>query len=349
MRIAVDAMGGDKAPDAIVEGAIMAAKNYSLEVLLVGPQDRVEEQLSKHNLGKAKIQVIPSSQYILMDEPPADAVRKKRDSSMHVSARLMKSGDADAMVTAGNTAAALAVSRSILGKLKGVSRPSLASIIPNIKDATVLLDVGANAGSCMPIHLVEFALMGDIYSRKILGKDNPRVGLLSVGEEKTKGSAFTLKAFPLLEQSSLNFIGNVEGSDIVNGNADVVVCDGFVGNAILKFAEGASIMFFNTIKGEFKKSYIAKLGLLLSKKAYKAFSEKLNYEVYGGAPVLGINGACIIGHGKSTAKAINSAIRIASEFVAYNVNATIQESLKIMNQNLDIQSLKTCKEEDENG
>ena len=349
MRIAVDAMGGDKAPDAIVEGAVLAAKTYSLEILLVGPQDIIKEQLRKHNLGNAKIQVIHSSQYILMDDPPTEAVRRKRDSSMHVSARLMKSGQADAMVTAGNTAAALAISRSILGKLKGVSRPSLASIIPNIKDATVLLDVGANAGSCKPLHLVEFALMGEVYSRAILGKENPRVGLLSVGEEKTKGSAFTLKAFPLLDQSSINFIGNAEGTDITNGNADVVVCDGFVGNVILKFAEGASVMFFSIIKGEFKKSLVAQLGLLLSKKAYKAFTEKLNYEVYGGAPVLGINGTCIIGHGKSTANAIKSAIRIASEFVAHDVNATIQESLRIMNQSLDVQSLKSCEEEDENG
>ena len=346
MRIAVDAMGGDKAPDIAVEGAILAAREYSLEVILVGPQDIVEEHLRKHNLGKAKVQVVHASQFVLMDEPPSDAVRRKRDSSMHVSARLMKTGQADAMVTAGNTAAALAISRSILGKLKGVSRPALASIIPNTKDATVLLDVGANAGSCKPVHLVEFALMGEVYSRKILGKENPRVGLLSVGEEKTKGSFVTLGAFPLLEKLSINFIGNVEGKDIVSGAADVVVCDGFVGNAILKFAEGASVMFFDIIKAEFKKSLLAQFGLLLSKRAYKAFTKKLDYEVYGGAPVLGINGACIIGHGRSTANAIRSAIRIASEFVAYDVNATIQNSLKMMNQSLGV---KSDEEEDETG
>lgn len=346
MRIAVDAMGGDKAPEVAVEGAILAANEFSLEILLVGPQDIVEQHLSKYNLGKAKIQVVHASEYVLMDDHPSDAVRRKRDSSMHVSARLMKNGQADAMVTAGNTAAALAISRSILGKLKGVSRPALASIIPNINDATVLLDVGANAGSCKPIHLVEFALMGEIYSKKILGKENPRVGLLSVGEEKTKGSYVTLGAFPLLEKSSINFVGNVEGKDIVSGIADVVVCDGFVGNAILKFAEGASVMFFNVIKTEFKKSLIAKIGLLLSKRAYKAFTKKLDYEVYGGAPILGINGACIIGHGRSTANAIKNAVRIASEFVAYDVNATIQNSLRLMSQNLDIESLKDDSDED---
>jgi len=281
---------------------------------------------------------------VLMDEVPADAVRKKRDSSMHVCARLIKSGRADAMVTAGNTAAALAISRSILGKLKGVSRPALASIIPNVNDATILLDVGANAGSCMPEHLLEFALMGDIYSREVLGKDKPRIGLLSVGEERTKGSSITKEALPLLEKAPINFIGNVEGKEIVNGGADVVVCDGFVGNAILKFAEGASVMFFHVIKTEINRSLSAKIGMLLAKKALKAFTKKLDYENYGGAPILGINGACIIGHGKSSANAIKSAIRVASEFVSRDVNKSIEKSLLEMKQKIDIQLLSNEEE-----
>lgn len=341
MRIAVDAMGGDKAPEVVVEGAVLAAREYPIDVLLVGTQTTLEELLQNYDLGKMKIQVINASQYVLMGEPAQDAVRKKKDSSMHVCARLMKNGQADAMVTAGNTAAALAISRSILGKLKGVSRPSLAMVIPNSIDATVLLDVGANAGNCKSQHLLEFALMGSIYSQKILKKDNPRVGLLSVGEEKTKGTSITLGAFPLLESASINFIGNVEGNDIVNGTADVVVCDGFVGNAILKFAEGASRMFFDVIRAEFKKSLKAQLGILLAKNALKAFTKKLDYEQYGGAPILGINGACIIGHGKSSANAIKSAIRVASEFVSFNVNASIEKSLKeTREQNLSIELLE---------
>jgi glycerol-3-phosphate acyltransferase PlsX len=304
-----------------------------------------EELLHNYDLGKAKIQVVNASQYILMGEPAADAVRKKKDSSMHVSARLLKTGQADAMVTAGNTASALAISRSILGKLKGVSRPSLAMVIPNEIDATVLLDVGANAGSCKPVHLLEFALMGSLYSKMILKKENPRVGLLSVGEEKTKGTFITLEAFPLLENAPINFIGNVEGKDIVNGTADVVVCDGFVGNALLKFAEGASKMFFSVIRAEFKKSLKAKLGIMLAKDALKAFTNKLDYERYGGAPILGIKGACIIGHGRSSAVAIKNAIRIASEFVTFNVNASIEKSLQeIREQNLGIELLEDDEE-----
>ncbi|HGE70525.1 TPA: phosphate acyltransferase PlsX [Candidatus Poribacteria bacterium] len=344
MRIAVDAMGGDNAPGVVVEGSILAAREYPFEILLVGPQAILEGYLKNYNIGKEKISLINATQYVLMDEIPADAVRKKRDSSMHVCARLIKSGRADAMVTAGNTAAALAISRSILGKLKGVSRPALASIIPNMNDATILLDVGANAGSCMPEHLLEFALMGDIYSREVLGKDKPRIGLLSVGEERTKGSSITKEALPLLEKAPINFIGNVEGKEIVNGGADVVVCDGFVGNAILKFAEGASVMFFHVIKTEINRSLSAKIGMLLAKKALKAFTKKLDYENYGGAPILGINGACIIGHGKSSANAIKSAIRVASEFVSRDVNKSIEKSLLEMKQKIDIQLLSNEEE-----
>jgi len=344
MRIAVDAMGGDNAPGVVVEGSILAAREYPFEILLVGPQAILEGYLKNYNIGKEKISLINATQYVLMDEIPADAVRKKRDSSMHVCARLIKSGRADAMVTAGNTAAALAISRSILGKLKGVSRPALASIIPNMNDATILLDVGANAGSCMPEHLLEFALMGDIYSREVLGKDKPRIGLLSVGEERTKGSSITKEALPLLEKAPINFIGNVEGKEIVNGGADVVVCDGFVGNAILKFAEGASVMFFHIIKTEINRSLSAKIGMLLAKKALKAFTKKLDYENYGGAPILGINGACIIGHGKSSANAIKSAIRVASEFVSRDVNKSIEKSLLEMKQKIDIQLLSNEEE-----
>ncbi|MGQ9610097.1 MAG: phosphate acyltransferase PlsX [bacterium] len=343
MRIAVDAMGGDKAPDIVIEGAILAAREYPVDIALVGPREIIEKHLSKRKTGDLKLDIIHASQAIYMDEHPTDAVRKKKDSSMHVSARLIKSGEVDAMVTAGNTAAALAITRSILGKLKGVSRPAIAAVIPNTIDATILLDVGANAGSCGPLHLLEFALMGTIYSKALMHKENPRVGLLSVGEEKTKGSVITLNAFPLLEQAPINFIGNVEGKDIVNGSADIVVCDGFVGNAILKFAEGASDLFFEIIKAEIKKSIKAQIGMLLAKSAFKAFSNRLDYEKYGGAPILGINGACIIGHGRSTPLAIKEAIRVSSEFVTYKVNSNIEDDLRSVKKKI-LSNIKVDKE-----
>ncbi len=328
MRIAVDGMGGDKAPGVVVEGAVLAAQEYNVEVLLVGQQEVIEENLGKYNLGKGKIKIIHASQVIAMGESPTEAVRRKRDSSIAVAARLLKSGDADAMISAGNTAAALAISRSILGKLKGLSRPAIATVMPNSVDVTILLDVGANAGSCKSEHLLEFAIMGKVYAEDVFGKQNPRVGLLSVGEEESKGSAVTLETYPLLAKAPINFVGNVEGKDIFNGTTDVVVCDGFVGNVILKVAEGIGEMLFDLIKSELNKSRLAKLGFLMAMPAIKGFKKRVDYSEYGGAPLLGINGACIIGHGKSDAKAIKNAIRMASEFYSQDVNDHITQSLQ---------------------
>jgi len=330
MRIAVDAMGGDNAPTAVVEGAVLAAREYQVEVLLVGQQELIKEHLSNYNYETGKIEVIHASQVVLMDESATEAVRRKRDSSIAVAARLLKSGDADAMVSAGNTAAALATTRVILGKLKGLARPAIATVFPNAIDFTVLLDVGANAGGCGPEHLLQFAVMGAVYAMDVMGKKNPKVGLLSVGEEKSKGSAITLDAFPLLEQSSINFVGNVEGKDITNGNTDVVVCDGFVGNVILKFAEGIGEMIFDLIKEELAQSRLAKLGMFLALPALKRFKARVDYQEYGGAPLLGINGGCIIGHGKSNAYAIKNAVRVASEFVSHRVNEHIEQYLRTM-------------------
>lgn len=330
MRIAVDAMGGDYAPAVVVEGAVIAAREYQVEVLLVGQQESVEENLRKYNLGKCKIEVIPASQVVLMNELPAEAVRRKRDSSIAVATRLLKSGDADAMVSAGNTAAALAITRTILGKLKGLARPAIAATMPNPVGVTVLLDVGANAGNCKPEHLLQFAIMGEIYAGRILGKQNPRVGLLSVGEEESKGSAVTLDTYPLLMKAPINFLGNVEGKDIVNGTADVVVCDGFVGNAILKVSEGIAEMIFEMMKSEINNSKLAKLGFLLAKPALRKLRKRIDYSEYGGAPLLGINGACIIGHGKSNANAIKNAVRVASEFVSQRVNEHIEQRLQML-------------------
>jgi glycerol-3-phosphate acyltransferase PlsX len=330
MRIAVDAMGGDNAPSAVVEGAVLAAREYQVEMLLVGQQQVVRESLSKFDPGNGKIKVIPAAQIVLMDESPTEAIRGKKESSIAVAARLLKTGDADAMVSAGNTGAALATTRSFLGKLKGLARPAIASVIPNEVDFTILLDVGANAGGCRPEHLRQFAIMGEIYAREVMGKKNPRVGLLSVGEEKSKGSAVTLSAFPLLAQAPINFVGNVEGSDIVNGSTDVVVCDGFVGNVILKLTEGIGEMLFKLISEELGRSRLAKLGVLMAAPMLKKFKRRIDYAEYGGAPLLGIKGVCIIGHGKSSAFAIKNAIRVASEFVAHRVNEHIEQKLKII-------------------
>lgn len=330
MRIAVDAMGGDNAPGAVVEGAVLAARKYQIEVLLVGQREVVEKNLRDYDLGKAKVEVICASQVVLMDEPPAEAVRRKKDSSIAVAARLLKSGNADAMVSAGNSAAAYATTRSFLRRLKGVDRPAIAAIVPNAVDATILLDVGANAGGCRPVHLLQFAVMGEVYAKHIMGKENPRVGLLSVGEEESKGSVITLGAFPLLTQSPINFVGNVEGEDIANGTTDVVVCDGFVGNAILKFAEGMADTIFGLIKAELSQSKLAKLGMFLAGPSLRNLKKRVDYTEYGGAPLLGINGACIIGHGKSNANAIKNAVRVASEFISHRVNEHIEENLQMM-------------------
>ncbi len=330
MRIAVDAMGGDYAPAEVVAGAILAAREYRIGILLVGKQDIIEEELHKRDPGKEEITIIPASQVVLMYESPTEAVRRKKDSSIAVAARLLKSGDADAMVSAGNTAAALASTRSILGKLKGLARPAIATVMPSMSGATILLDAGANAGGCGPEHLLQFAVMGQVYAEDVMGKKNPRVGLLSVGEEKSKGSSITLSAFPLLEQAPINFIGNVEGNDIVNGTADVVVCDGFVGNAILKFGEGIAEMIFDLMKEELNRNSLTKFSMLLASPVLKRFKKRVDYAEYGGAPLLGINGACIIGHGKSNANAIKNAIRVASEFVSHRVNERIEQNLQAM-------------------
>ncbi len=330
MRIAVDAMGGDNAPDAVVEGAVLAALEYQVEVLLVGQQEVVRESLSKHDLEDAKIEIIPASQIVLMDESPTEAIRGKKDSSIAVAARLLKTGDADAMISAGNTGAAMATTRAFLGKLKGLSRPAIAIIVPNEVDFTILLDAGANAGGCRPEHLRQFAIMGEIYAKDVMGKENPRVGLLSVGEEESKGSAVTLSAFPLLAQSPINFVGNVEGGDIVNGTMDVVVCDGFVGNVILKLTEGIGEMLFKLMAEELGKSKLAKLGVLMAAPMLRKFRHRIDYAEYGGAPLLGIKGVCIIGHGKSNAYAIKNAIRVASEFVSHKVNEHIEQKLQMI-------------------
>ena len=328
MRIAVDAMGGDNAPAAVVEGAVLAAREYQIEVLLVGQQEAIHRMLRRSNPGKGKIEVIHASQIVQMDGSAVEAVRRKRDSSIAVAARLLKDGEADAMVSAGNTAAVYATTRAFLGKLRGVSRPAIAAVFPNSVDVTIVLDVGANTGGCKSEDLLQFAIMGQVYAKDVIGKENPRVGLLSVGEEESKGNPVTLGAFPLLGQLPIEFVGNVEGKDIINGTTDVVVCDGFVGNVILKFAEGMGEAIFDLLKAELSQSILARLGTALARSALRKVKKRVDYAEYGGAPLLGLQGVCIIGHGKSDPYAIKNAIRLASEFVSHKVNQHIEDNIQ---------------------
>lgn len=314
MRIAVDAMGGDYAPEEIVRGAVMAASELNVEIALVGDQKQLEQELHKYDLNNSIISIVPASQVIAMDEHPAAAVRKKSDSSIMVATDLVKKGEAQAVVSAGNTGAAMAAAKLRLRSIPGIERPAIATVIPTEQDKCLLLDVGANA-DCKPKHLLHFALMGSIYVEKIWGIDKPKVGLLNIGEEETKGNELSIATYELLKHSNLNFIGNVEGRDITRGEVDVIVCDGFVGNVVLKFGEGLASSIFQLIKGEIKKNWIAKLGVVFLVPIFKALKKKMDYTEYGGAPLLGVNGVAIISHGSSKDKAIKNAIRVAKEVV----------------------------------
>lgn len=326
MKIAVDAMGGDYAPVEIVQGSIDAAKELGVEIVLVGDAARIREELAKYNTGDLPISIQHAGEVIEMGEPPAVALRKKKDSSIVVGTKLVKDGQCDAIVSAGNTGAAMGSALLGLGRIKGIHRPAIASLIPTIKGVTLLLDIGANA-ECDPQNLVQFAVMGSIYSNKILGQANPKVGLLNIGEEETKGKPVYLEAFKLLKQCSINFIGNIEGRDITSGVADVVVCDGFVGNIVLKFGEGLARDLMAMIKEELQKNIFVKIGAGLVFSQAKGLKKKIDYTEYGGAPLLGVKGISVISHGSSKAKAIRNAIRVAKECVEVGVVNCIKESI----------------------
>lgn len=328
MRIAVDAMGGDFAPKEIVEGAIKAARAYDCEIFLVGDELAIKKELEKAKDYKSlNIKIVDAPEVIGMDEHPADAVRKKKNSSVVVATQLVKNGECEAVISAGSTGAAVASAQMVLGRLKGIKRPAIATPIPTKTGVTLLLDSGGNVDS-KPIHLVQAAMMGSIYAREVYGIKNPRVGLLNIGEEETKGNEQALLTYPLLQQAkSLNFVGNAEGRDIPAGSFDVVVCDGFVGNVILKFAEGLAKTILSIIKQAINESSIfAKLGALMLKPTLKKLGKKLDVSEYGGAPLLGVNGGCIISHGSSNSKAIMNAIRVANEFCRNDVLEHIKKS-----------------------
>jgi glycerol-3-phosphate acyltransferase PlsX len=325
MRIAVDAMGGDFGPKATVPGALAAAKDFGVDILLVGLENAVRREVAKHGPLDARITIVNAPEEIGMGEGLL-AFRKKKASSIRVGAQLVKDGRADAFVSMGNTGAVVYISRDVMGSLKGVDRPALALLVPGVAGQTLLLDVGANA-NCQPHNLVQFALMGKIFMEAVVGLKDPRIGLMSIGEEKGKGNDLVKEAFDRLQEAPLRFIGNVEGKDLFSSAADVIVSDGFTGNVALKVSEGVVQSVLSMARHEITKNIFAKLGYLLMKRHLKKVFKKVDYSEYGGAQLLGVDGVCIIGHGRSNPTAVRNAIGLAREFVANGVQAKIQAEI----------------------
>jgi len=325
MKVAVDAMGGDFGPRVTVEGAIKASREYKTEVLLVGVEDLIKKEFDKFNHSHSNVTIINAAEAIDMGEGIL-SIRRKKKSSIRIGAQLVKDGEADAFVSMGNTAAVVYISKKILGALKGVEKPALSLLIPSIKGLTLLIDVGANV-NCRPHHLEQFAVMGHTFMGSVMGIKKPRIGLMSVGEEKVKGNELTKEAFERLQDSPLNFIGNVEGKDIYSGKADVIVSDGFTGNVALKVSEGVVETFSYFARTEIMKNFFAKIGLFLMKRNLKRIYKKVDYTEYGGAQLLGINGVCIIGHGRSNSNAVKNAIGLAKDFVLNKVQDKIQHDI----------------------
>ena len=335
MKIVVDAMGGDHAPEASVEGAVMAAREYETEIILTGLSDQIHSILNRldpdHHLS---IQVVHADEVVEMHDSPSKVLRSKRKSSMKVGLDLVKEGKASAFLSAGNTGAVLAYSTIILRPLKGVDRPAIAIQLPTLKGDAILLDAGANV-DCKTNQLFQFGIMGHVFAEYILGKKNPLVGLLSIGEEDGKGNEIVKEAFQMLKASHINFIGNVEGKEVYRGNADVIVCDGFTGNVALKISESLAEMIGSNLKRLFKSNWLSKLGYLLLKPKLDEFKKKVDYSETGGAPLLGVNGVVIIAHGSSSPKAIKNAINRAQELSEKNINAHIQQGIEANLTNLE--------------
>jgi len=325
MRIAVDAMGGDFGPKATVPGALQAAEDFGVDILLVGLEGAVRREVAKHGPLGPRITIVNAPEEIGMGEGLL-AFRRKKASSIRVGAQLVKDGRADAFVSMGNTGAVVYISRDVMGSLKGVDRPALALLVPGLAGPTLLLDVGANA-NCQPHNLVQFALMGKIFMEAVVGLKDPRIGLMSIGEEKGKGNDLVKDAFDRLQLVPLNFIGNVEGKDLFSSAADVIVSDGFTGNVALKVSEGVVQSVLSMARHEITKNIFAKLGYLLMKRHLKKVFKKVDYSEYGGAQLLGVDGVCVIGHGRSNPVAVRNAISRAREFVAGGVQAKIQAEI----------------------
>lgn len=327
MKIVIDAMGADLAPGVEVEGAIQAIAEFGHDLILVGDEQKVRAELEKHNFKSDKLSIVHASEVIEMHEPAALSVRRKRNSSIVVGLDLIKKGKADAFVSAGNTGAVVCAATLSLRLLPGIERPGIAIRIPVLTGTSMIMDVGANIDP-KPIHMLQYGIMADAYCKYLLNKERPTVALLNVGEEESKGTDFIKESHTLLSESKLNFIGNIEGRDIYSGKADVILCDGFVGNVILKVSESVIDTLVLLLKREIKSNIIATLGAVLSSSAFNELKKKMDYSEYGGAPLLGVDGRCIICHGSSTAKAIKNAVKFAGESIRQDVNKHIVEELE---------------------
>jgi len=327
MKLALDAMGGDLAPETPVAGAIRAARELPVDLLLIGDRAKIEAQLARYPNRPTNIEVLHASEIIGMEESPVASVRKKKDSSINVGMRLLRDGKIDGFISAGNTGAMVSAGTLILGLLPGAERPGIAIQLPGLKGETLLIDVGANVDA-KPFHLFQYALMGEAYIRYVEGKPKPTVGLLNVGEEPGKGNEFAKEAYGLLEHAGINFVGNVEGRDIFMGHYDVIVCDGFVGNVALKTAESMAHAISHILKRSLNKTPLTRMGAWMSRTAFKALRQEIDYAEHGGAPLLGVNGVAIIAHGASSAKAIKNAIRVGYAFARHDVNRHLIEALQ---------------------
>lgn len=327
ISIAIDAMGGDNAPYEIVKGAVAASKLWDVKILLVGQESLINKELSLYNTQELDIEVIHATEVIEMGESPAKAIKRKKDSSIVKAFGLVSEGRAQAFVSAGNTGACMAAAFFILGRLKGIERPAIAALLPTINHTpAVLIDAGANS-DCEPEMLIQFAQMGSIFSSKVIGINNPRVGTLNIGGEDSKGNALSVATYKMLKENprGLNFVGNIEGRDVFLGECDVIVCDGFSGNVTLKVAEGVAKMLLAIIKYELSQSLITKLGAYLAKPAFRTVKKRIDYEEYGGSLLLGVNGICVIAHGGSNDSAIKNAIRVGMESVQKDVTKKIAD------------------------
>jgi phosphate acyltransferase len=315
LRIAIDAMGGDDAPASIVGGALVAARHLQCGLLLIGARAAIEQELARHpGAGSLDVAVVDAPERIEMAEPAAAALRRKPRASIRVAAEAVRDGLAAAMFSAGHTGASVIAAHAAFGRLPGVDRPALATIVPTRRSPAVLLDSGATV-ECRPQHLVQFAVMGSAYARVALGCETPRVGLLSVGEEESKGNDLTRMAHQLLKSAPVNFVGNVEGRDVYAGQADVIVCDGFTGNVTLKISEGLVETVERLLHEELSSTFGTRVGYLLSRQAFRRFRRRVDYAEYGGAPLVGLNGLCVVGHGRSSAKAVRNAVAMTARFI----------------------------------
>ena len=330
MKILIDVMGGDNAPQVPVEASVKAANELGVHMVLVGDTDTINKELAKYEYPKDKISIAHAPDVISNREEPAKAVRQKKTASVVVAANMLKNGEGDAMLSMGSTGALLTAGLLIVGRIKGILRPALATTLPTAQGPKLLVDAGANT-NCRPSNLVQFGIMGDAYMKKLFNIKSPRVGLISNGEEEGKGDDLTKKTYPKMKEAPFNFIGNIEGRDVMEGNADVMVCDGFVGNVILKTVEGMGHVISNRIKGIFKKSVLTKCGALFVMNGLNDFKKSMDYREYGGAPLLGCKKLVLKGHGSSDTKAAFAAIKQAKIFIDTDVNKEIEENLKKIN------------------